>query len=165
MNFAEIILCITLYTLMGSQVFADTGLDEAKAHVATSVANLNTIGKFTQQLCSDTQFTCNYSGLTSGNAVSLPSNYMPTIPTDPTALNAGTTYTFTSNARSDGTVCFSLEGTGSIIQHDALLSVPQQDGTYATENDAAAGGYLHYDSRTSNVYWTSSNVSPIAGGC
>jgi hypothetical protein len=158
----ELLLVITIGTLIGAQNFANTGLEQSKARVLGSQSNLNVIGQKTQQYCDDTQRAC--TGLANG-AVALPADYLPTVPTDPTAVGGATTYTWTFNVRNDGSKCFSVEGTGLTIENDALLTIPQADGTYASESVTAAGGYLHYDSRIGKVYWTATNTSPVAAGC
>jgi hypothetical protein len=162
MNLLELLMVITIGTLIGAQNFANTGLEQSKARVLGSQANLNVVGQKTQQFCDDTQRAC--TGLVNG-AVTLPVNYLPTVPTDPTAVGGATNYAYAFNVRADGSKCFSIEGTGAVIEHDALLTIPQGDGTYAQPNVAAAGGFLHYDSRVGKVYWTANAASPIAGGC
>lgn len=162
MNLLELLLVITISTLIGASNFSNTGLEQSKARVEQSQANMEMIGQKVQQYCDDTQRQC--TGLTAG-AVTLPNDYLPTVPSDPTALGAGTTYTYTFNSRADGSKCFSVEGTGNVIENDALLSIPTATGTYAAENATGAGGYLHYDSRTGVVSWSATNTSPIAAGC
>lgn len=162
MNLLELLLVITISTLIGASNFSNTGLEQSKARVQQSQSNMEMIGQKVESFCEDTQRQC--TGLVAG-AVTLPPDYLPTIPTDPTALGAGTNYTYTFNTRADGSKCFSVEGTGNVIENDALLTIPTATGNYAAENATGAGGFLHYDSRTGVVYWTATNTSPVAASC
>ena len=107
MNLLELLLVITISTLIGASNFSNTGLEQSKARVQQSQSNMEMIGQKVESFCEDTQRQC--TGLVAGT-ITLPTDYLPTIPTDPTALGAGTSYTYTFNTRPDGSRVFQHRG-------------------------------------------------------
>ena len=163
MSLLELMLVIAIGVLIGGGTFANTGLERATAVAQHSAANLNLIGQKTAELCDSTEGQC--TGLTTGT-VTLPTDYMPSMPTDPDATSpTAAAYQIALNTNAaDGTKCFTIEGVNS-YPHDALLDVPNQNGAYNTESATGAPGFLHYDSRQGLVYQTTGNTSPVAAGC